>query len=94
MYLPLIISMKYIMIRENCANLIGKPQKLFFRLVLMKKIFTVINQYFVQVLGCIQTTNPSWYHQLTSHLSEVQGGLFSWSDWFFRGVDYTKYWSL
>ncbi|XP_023343856.1 importin-7 isoform X3 [Eurytemora carolleeae] len=28
---------------------------------------------FKEVLGCIQTTNPSWYHQLTSHLSEVQG---------------------
>jgi hypothetical protein len=34
-----------------------------------------IDEYniFKEVLGCVQTTNPAWYHQLTSHLSDVQG---------------------
>jgi len=30
-------------------------------------------QIFKEVLGGLQGTNPQWYHQLTSHLSEVQG---------------------
>ena len=34
-----------------------------------------IDEYnvFKEVLGAIQSTNPGWYSQLTSHLSENQG---------------------